>query len=372
MFLRNKKFEKFQFDSIEESFLNFKYKIVPQYVIWAFYMVEFKKFVAIWLSLVVAVSVFTVVGISLLKSENNGVTSANHFSVRWMGFAPTDYASDYPEYYICINNLKDATLRMQIALQIKNQEASPFYFKVDQYSAPPSGWSVLPMLVGAVQVGETKQFIYANASRSKPTSIPQGRLTESISLVVKAYYDSGYTNLYSQDNFTVTFNFLDLTSNQWTTLYHDNFDDGTTQGWTVSGEGYNYHGASVGVSDTYYRTFQYSLRLDAWAAYSYGTSWRRGCFQKTFNVGSVNEVYLIYSIRSDDWQAHYTYGVKINGVTYFKSDTPNLATNTWYQVAVKLKPAQTNAVQIWTVYVDSGTGSNHRYSYLDDVYVIAK
>ena len=302
------------------------------------------------------------------SGETTGIETKednNHFSVRWMGFAPADYSSEYPEYYICINNLKDDPLMMQIALQIKNQEDSGYYFKVDQFETPPSGWSILPVEVGFVDVDETKQFVYDNVFRSRPTSIPEGRLTESISLVVQAYYDAGYTNLYSQDNFTVTFNFLDYTSPEWTILYHDDFDDGQTHEWTSVCDGQGY--SSVAISDTYYRSFQYSLKLYA-NTYAGDTCWCHAGYKKSFDIGLASEVYLIYSLRSDNLGADDVC-VKINGVTYFKSDvTPG--TSIWYQFAVRLEPAQLNDVEIWAVYV---TGYNQRrYSYLDDVYVIAK
>jgi len=333
-------------------------------------MVELKRFLAIYLSVIITVTLFALAATASLQIESKDETTrleSNHFSVTWMGFSPTDYSSDYPEYYICINNLKDDPLTMQIALQIKNQEDSAYYFKVDQFSSPPAGWSILPMAVGLIDVDETLQFAYKNVFRSRPASISEGRLTESINLVVQAYYDPGYTSLYSQDDFTVVFNFLDLTSANWAMLYHDDFDDGTTQGWVAHRVDSN-GGAEVGVSDTYYRSFQYSLRLRTFTSGGYNY-WSRAAYRKTFDIGVGSEVYLIYSLRSDNWNAYSDSGVQINGTTYFKSDvTP--ATNTWYQFAVKLKPAQLNQVDIWVAYV---YGSNQNaYAYLEDVYIIAK
>lgn len=339
-------------------------------------MAEFKKFIAVLLSVVISGTVLTAGTLKILYTQSQQIAqsdtaneASNHFSVQWMGFAPTDYGSDYPEYYICINNLKDDPLTMQIALQIKNQEDSGYYFKIDQFAVPPSGWSVLPMAVGFVDVDQTKQFVYDNVFRSRPTSIAQGRLTESISLVVQAYYDPGCTNLYSQDDFTVTFNFLDLTSLAWTTLYHDDFDDGTTQGWSSVLEGSRNYGDGIVASDTYYRSFQYSLRLYTYTRYNTYGSWCRTGYQKSFDIGLTSEVYLIYSLRSENWVAHDERGVQINGITYFKSDVTPEA-NIWYQFAVKLKPAEANQVTIWMTYL--GNVNADVYSYLDDVYVIAK
>jgi len=341
----------------------------------------FKTFVAIYLAIVIGVSSFIVVAMQKPK-QNTEVSTSNHFSVVWMGFAPPDYSSEYPEYYICINNLKDDPLRMQIALQIKNQESSPFYFKIDKYGSPPSGWTILPGIVGKVDVDETKQFVFDNIFRSRPASIPEGRLTESITLVVQAYYDPYYTNLYSEDYFSITFNFLDYTSSQWAILYHDDFDDGQKQGWSVIYEGWgkfsDHYGASISTTDLYYRSFQFSLQLYTWAKFftdisGWYYSWARAAYTKSFNIGAVSEAYLIFSLRSENWDAHMLYGIKINGVTYYKCDvTPS--PNVWYQFAIKLKPCEVNTVQIWVAgaYSSPTKPQVNIYSYLDDVYVIAR
>jgi len=241
------------------------------------------------------------------------------------------------------------------------------YFKVGQYEAPPSGWTIVDRPVGAINVDETKQFVYDGAFRVKPSSIPDGRLTETINLVVQAYYDSGYTNFYSQDNFTVTFNFLDLNSPVWTILYHDDFDDGTSQGWTYSQEcgDCSWGSTSLKAVTTYYRSFQYSLELYI-SQGKYG--WRRAAFKKSFDIGLANEVYLVFSVRSDNWNSFDDYGIRINGVTYFKSDVMPQP-NVWYQFAIPLRIAETNTVEIWVSYI--GTYSQ-AYAYLDDVFVISK
>jgi len=295
--------------------------------------------------------------------EDIGIESSEerpHFSVSWMGYVPS-YDDQYPEYYICINNLVDSTLQMQIALEIKNQEDSAYFFVVDQYSAPPIGWTILPMALGQIDIDETYQFVYNKAYRDKPSSIPGGRLTETISLVVKAYYDAGYTNLYSQDDFTVTFNFLDYESAIWNIVYNDDFDDGTTQGWTYTQITYT---ALIGVSGTYYRTFPNSLRL-----YHYCSGGGGAAFKKTFTVGLVSEAYLICSIKSPIWHGLSNHGIKINGVTYFKCDIEPVD-NSWYQFTIPLKIGETNIVEIFVL--GGPTPEGYFYAYLDDVYVIIK
>jgi len=321
---------------------------------------KFRSFVALFLSVVMAISVFTIVGMSMLQNGYDTTSSeTDHFSVTWMGFSPPDYSNQYPDYYICINNLADDPLAMQIALQIKNQEDSGYYFLIEQYTAPPAGWTISPYYIGYVSVDETKTFTYEDVTRSKPTSIAGGRLTESVDLVVKAYWDAAYTSFYSQDNFTATFHFIDRTSAVWTQLNYDNFDDGTTQQWDWTGD---VSWGGFDISSKYYRSFQYSLRLYGTQAVYYDYAYRKS-FETT---GPFSEAYLIYSLRSGKWPSDPK--ILLDGTKYFAPDM-SPTTNVWYQFTIPLPTGTTTEIQIWA--------ADDRYdvegeSYLDDVYVIAK
>jgi hypothetical protein len=321
-------------------------------------MVGFRNFIAVWM-LSIACGAILISGIATDFWSNKSTELAQgHFSVRWMGFVP-DYSSQYPDYYVCINNLKDATLIMNIALQIKNQEDSGYYFTVEKYGEPPAGWTVPTMYVGLINKDETKSFTYS-AYRTKPASIPLGRLTESINLVVKAYYDASYTNLYDQDNFTATFHFIDRTSSVWTILYNDNFDDGTVQGWGYVGP------AGLGVSETYYRSYRYSLKLDG-AGYSYEESG----YRKNFDVATgYQEAYLIFSLRSSWWP---DMRILLDGIVYFKPDVSPPG-DVWLQFAIPLPvaPPETTEVIIYASRGRSYTWEPESVAYLDDVFVIAK
>ena len=288
------------------------------------------------------------------KIKEQSYSKTNHFSVRWMGFFG-GYSTQYPEYYICINDLKENNLTIYIALRIKNQEDQGYHFKIEQNATPPAGWVLPSQYIGYVDVDETKDFVYT-CYRERPTNIPDGRLTEEISLVVKAFYDCDCSNLYSQDSFSVKFNFIDLSAPVWTVQYCDNFDDGTTQGWTYR----CYRYGSIDVSNTYYRSFPYSLRL--------GATYYSAAFRKTFNVGSGEEAYLIFSIRSDRW-AGWGDALRIDfdGETVFRPDV-SPENNVWYRVCIPIPVGVETTVDIFAVRGDS----TRAYAYLDDVYIIVK
>lgn len=297
-------------------------------------MSGFKKFVAIYIAMIVAGSAF-MINWATLSGRPNVATEAegSHFSVVWKGFKPT-YSDQYPDYYICINNLKDDSLRMYVQLKIENYENVSLYFMISNYTVPSAGWFVGSQYLGLVAITSPIQtFTYSNLNRTKPGAIPEGSLHESVELVVKAYSDSGYTEFYSQDNFTANFHFIDVTSSAWTRLEYYNFDDGTSQGW----------GGSVN-SWTYYRSWPCSL-----TGYP-------GPYKSIDMIGNYTEAYVVAAVYANPWYPT----VYLDNVQCFASETPS-ATAAWYQITV---PLPLNKVTFLRYY--SGL------SYLDDAYVVAK
>jgi hypothetical protein len=297
-------------------------------------MVESKKIMAIWFATIIIVSAL-LIGWATLSNRSNEATGVegNHFSVVWKGFKPT-YSDQFPDYYVCINNLKDESLQMYIQLKIENYENVSLYFMIDKYAEPPTGWYVSPQYFGFIAITDPiKTFTYCNFARTKPTAIPQGSLHESVELAVKAYYDSSYTQFYSQANFTVNFHFIDVTAPVWTKVIYNNFDDETTQGW---------YGPWV-VKWQYYRSWPCSL-------YCYNVP------QKTFDLfGNYTEAYFVAAVITyppNLW-------IALDGTICFQSELTTSNSN-WLQIAIPLPLNRANAVMIGGL------------SYMDDVYVVAK
>jgi len=233
---------------------------------------------------------------------------------------------------------------MNIALQIKNQELSGYWFRIQAYEAPPAGWTLPVKDVGYIAPDGTWNGLYS-PYRTKPTSIAAGRLTEMVNIAVKAYYDGTYTSFYSEANFTARFHFIDRTSSVWTRLYNNTFDDGTAQGWGASG-----------ISGTYYRSYPYSLYLS--------TGGSEAAFSKSFEVETIySEAYLIFSIRSSNWPGSTR--INLDGVTYFMPDVVPSA-NIWYQFTIPIPtaPPVVTSVEIWA--------ASYSQAYLDDAFVIAR
>jgi len=277
-------------------------------------------------------------------------TQRHHFSVVWKGFSPS-YGNQTPDYYICINDLNASTLQMNIALHIQNFENNSYYFMITQYQTPPTGWSITPYYVGQINVDQGLDFVYSNLAREKPSSIPQGEITETISLVVKAYYDSSYINLYSQDNFTVNFNFIDRLSTSWTIMQYNNFDDGTPQGWTCQ----TYHGYPIWGWVQDWQIQSYNIYRSWPNSIHTGDS---NYLQKTFDTtGPFTESYLISAFYHNGAEDLTIY---VNGSPAYKVDLARSGV-TWYQYCIPLPLSRTVDVSI-----------NCFSGNLDDVYLIAR
>lgn len=308
---------------------------------------SFKSFILIYMVIVAGFS--GIIGmVYRIKSPDNQATKPHHFSVVWKGFNPNNpaYSNETADYYICINDLQASVLQMHMAFQIQNNENYSFWFMIDQYQTPPTGWNITSYCIGTVPVDTSTTFVYSNLARVKPSSIPSGTTTETIALVVKAYYDSLYTQFYSQDNFTVQFHFIDRTASVWTTLQYNNFDDGTAQGWTGP------YAGIISSPDSRYRSYPCSFATGGLRGY-----WGYN-LDKTFDTtGPFTEVYLIFALwhsGGDDMSIY------INGVMVFKPDL-NTGITTWYQYVIPLPRSASVGLSIQNVN-----------ACLDDVYVIAE
>lgn len=307
---------------------------------------SFRDFIILWTILIVGCCLLATGVLPRLQSIEENEVMQNHFSVVWRGFLP-NYDASYPDYYVCINDLAANTIPLNVGLHIQNQEASGYYFKISAHTSPPSGWSIPEYFVGYIGIDQTKTFVYP-MERSKPSSIPQGRITEKINIRVSAYYDQGCTNLYSYDNFTVAVHLIDRTSSKWTILYYDNFDDGTKQGWG----GY----INVIPSTNYYRSFRYSLRSEP-----SGVSNVASYFLKSYYIrAGYSEAYAILAIRFSLDQNDYP-KIYLDGTLYFEPDVGPKA-NIWYQLVIPLHLGD-NTIKIAHLSC---------HAYIDDVYVIAK
>lgn len=127
--------------------------------------------------------------------------------------------------YMDLTYLADPILK-KFWLTIQNQGLSTLYFKIINnipnwtLDTPADG------KLGSVATGVTTTFT-SIITRANPGA----ETTDSGSLKIEAYTDSGYTNKIGDATLDVTVYIEDLEN--WTDVAKSDFDDGTAQGWTL-------------------------------------------------------------------------------------------------------------------------------------------
>jgi len=136
------------------------------------------------------------------------------------------------------------------------------------------------------------------ASRARPSAsdLPNGEMEENITLILKAYTDSGYTNLKWTFERVVTVHWINSADPAFTVDVLNNFDDGTVQDWAYVVEAYPATPVTTfGVATDYVLSAPYSLRLDgSWSAYTGEFRYR---LYKSFTTPNKSKVFAIIDLR---------------------------------------------------------------------------
>lgn len=147
--------------------------------------------------------------------------------------------------YTDIVSMPDPML-LGVTIHYYNQSDGTLYMKI--YGSG-TGWSSNSVQLGSLTTGTNDWYNLDNfLSRSKPASAT----TETITLTLKGYSDAGYTTEVYSFSRSVTVIFIKSDDGTWTTDDEDNFDDGTTMGWSGNALG-------LGVSAAFALSPPYSL-----------------------------------------------------------------------------------------------------------------
>jgi len=93
---------------------------------------------------------------------------------------------------------------------------------------PPSGWSnYSAQQLGELQAGVDDYFLFDTPQRSKPTT----GTTEQVTLRVKFYEDSGYSQLINQDDVVFEFTYVDFEDTDEYDVVDDDTFELDTEGW---------------------------------------------------------------------------------------------------------------------------------------------
>jgi len=199
--------------------------------------------------------------------------------------------------YRDIANLPDPTV-LGVTIRYFNYDDVDLYMQI---TGSATGYTFTPANLGLLATGTNA---YANldnfASRAKPTvaQLPNGEMTENITLTLKGYTDSGYTDLKWTFERIVTVIWINSTDAAFTVDELDNFDDGTVQGWAVADELNNYTGyPTIAVATDYVLSTPYSCKFTQNNYAVYQDKELRGRLYKDFTTPNKTQVYAVFDLR---------------------------------------------------------------------------
>ena len=295
----------------------------------------------------------------------------------------------YPHtIYNDIVDLPDPML-LGLTIHYYNHSDTALYMKI--FGSGPSPWSSNAVELGSLASGTNAYINLDNfLSRTKPTEA----LTEELTLTLKGYTDSGYSDLKYEFSRACTIVFIKSDDGTWTTDYNDNFDDGTVQGWNHISEVGPAGSTSLDVATDYVLSTPYSLKMtfSAFGLSLCNHGQARCRMEKSLVSPDKTKVFAIMNLRnsnattssgSTDRNPKYLDildGTDILvhlGRVYDTVSSDYLSINKWMRIVIPL-PLNTNvALKIrlsghvhgtWTGIASVGTF----YLWLDDFKIISK
>jgi hypothetical protein len=288
--------------------------------------------------------------------------------------------------YRDIVNLPDP-VKLGITIRYFNHDDVDLYFQI---TGSGTGYTFGTVNLGLLASGANA---YTNldefASRTKPSAsdLPNGEKEENITLILKAYTDSGYTNLKWTYERIVTVHWINSADAAFTVDVLNNFDDGTVQGWAVANEQNNRAGyPTIAVATDYVLSAPYSCKITQFSLD--GTYLVRSRLYKSFATPNKATIYAIMDIRNG-LNVTSTYGVlvynKINRDTTplillgqpeeaFIPSIDYFVRNKWIRIVIPLPANTTVEIRIIQQIGNRRPAPVDVYSYLwlDDFRIISK
>jgi len=258
------------------------------------------------------------------------------------------------------------------------------YFNFDdvtlyfQITGTGPGYTFSTVNLGSLASGTSAYINLDNfASRSRPAS----ELTQTVDLILRAYTDSGYSNLKWTFTRTVTVIWINSADPSYTQDVLNNFDDGTVQGWAVLCETQCDTGLpDLGVTTDYALSPPNSLRMRNRTIS--GKDFHRGRLYKSFTTPDRNKVYAIFDVRTGG-QVLTAVNQRVlivrrdsTVLIYLGTTCAYVAVDAipeakWFRIVVPLPRNTSLEIQI-AHCVASYVGGGYSYLYMDDFKIISK
>jgi hypothetical protein len=280
-------------------------------------------------------------------------------------------------------------VKLGLTIRYFNHDDVDLYFQITG-SGP--GYTFATVNLGLLASGADAYINldeFASRARPSPSDLPNGEKEENITLILKAYTDSNYTNLKWTFERVVTVHWINSADPAWTVDVLNNFDDGTVQGWAGAYE-YSATGVTVNVATDYVLSAPYSLKTSGRGAAG-EAEWRRYRVQwrtyKSFTTPNKAKVFAVIDVRLGAYEGGGTLRFKnlqvqrdgdvlvYLGRPYTADNVEFIPRNKWIRIVVPL-PSNTT-LELRVVYEADDytyTGEPYHYGYLwmDDFKIISK
>jgi hypothetical protein len=266
-------------------------------------------------------------------------------------------------------------VKLGLTIRYFNYDDVGLYFQI---TGSGLGYTFGTVNLGLLASGANAyQNLHEFASRAKPSAsdLPNGEKEENITLILKAYTDSGYTNLKWTYERVVTVHWINSADPAFTVDILNNFDDGTVQGWAALAEAGSV--SSIGVATDYVLSTPYSLKVVT------GTgiySRQRVRVYKSFTTPNKDKVFAIIDLRLS---CTYTDSNRIKnarvqrddallvfiGKPYDGIDADYTPRDRWIRVIVPLPKNTTLELRVIAEYI---TYNYNGVIWLDDFKIVSK
>ena len=226
-------------------------------------------------------------------------------------------------------------------------------------------------------------LLFDFGSRAKPSAgdFTAGEFDESITLILKAYTDAGYSDLKWTHERTVSIHWIKSDDAAWTQDVLNDFDDGTVQGWAVDYKANQSVGyPQIAVATDYVLSAPYSVKMTQRNYSSDNLS--RSSLYKSFITPDRAVVFAIINCRftperAEGFSRNRVVYIQRNGTILIQLGASAITTvdlfprGKWMRMVVPLPKNTALEVKVTYEWLDTGAPYN-AYAWMDNFKIISK
>jgi len=304
--------------------------------------------------------------------------SANPIELRFTANPPPE---PEPDYWVCLDVASmPAKLSFGLTVFCYNSYSQELYFEL---SGSGENYAFTKYQVGSIKAGGKKYVILTDFfTRDNPKPISTGLLKEKVTITLKAYLQSNYTQLKFEYSRPLFIKLIDSSSEAFSVALLENFEDKEVGAWSHSAPTNVIVSKSAATDFVYAGSYSLKISAKEEKDISAGHYW----FEVTREVSipATSEAYGILHLRLARDSLTYVASIRIyaNGKQVAMAGIANptsedyVELNRWLQFAFPLPVNKTVELKIRVDFrrecATSGGGYVYQYLWLDNLKFIYK